>query len=199
MLPHTVISATALNPTAPLYQPLSLSGSLSPMPLSPLALSAMYPNGLNANLIQSNLSIVNPLNPVISSAPYYPSYMSYQDVNYDRNLIDQITTYYYNKIIDNWMRNYFADLYKLVTVSNGTASLIKNPKQYDTSTSTSDNAIKYEYIMDHYLAKRDVCFLLNKFRKLNNLNWWDLKEHNDKIKKYIRHRVIKQMIKHIEK
>lgn len=140
-----------------------------------------------------NLSSYMPLQPI------YPGVVSYPDVNANRELRQQVTDYFFDKVIRNWLKYHYLALYNLVTVSSGVASLIKDIKHIETNTRNdpSENAIKYEFIVDHFLTKNDVYVLLDKFRKLNRLNWWDLKHHSDKVRKFIEHKVKKYMLRQI--
>jgi len=133
-------------------------------------------------------------NPLI---PPYPNVVSYQDVNNDRNLKSQVLEYFYNKLLNNWLKFHYTDLYYMITVSNGKASLIKNISEIENNKKNdrSDNDIKYEFLVDNYLRKKDVYSLLSKFRKLNTLNWWDLKQHSEKVRLFIHHKV-KQYIRY---
>ncbi len=85
----------------------------------------------------------------------------------------------------------------LVVVVDNKASLIKDISESETKTiqknDPHENGIKYEYIVDNFITKKDVYVLLSKFRKLSQLNWWDLKKHSDKIRKFIQHKVSKYM------
>lgn len=87
----------------------------------------------------------------------------------------------------------------MVVVSGGSAHLVKDVNQVKTNTKSdpTENAIKYEFIIDNFLTKNDVYNLLGKFRKLNNLNWWDLKQYSDKVRSFIHHKVRKYMVKQI--
>lgn len=140
-----------------------------------------------------NLSSYAPLRPI------YPSVISYPDVNSNRELRRQVTEYFFDKVIKNWLKYHYLSLYDLVVVSGGVASLIKDVKHIETSSKSvpSENAIKYEFIIDNFLTKNDVYTLLDKFRKINQLNWWDLKHHTDKVRKYIEHKVKKYMLSQI--
>lgn len=168
-----IISATALTPSSLI--------PYAPIPSVPTISSLI------------NLSSYAPLQPI------YPSVVSYPDVNANRELRQQVTEYFFDKVIRNWLKYHYLALYNLVIVSGGVASLIKDLKHIETNAKNdpSENAIKYEFIVDNFLTKNDVYALLDKFRKLNQLNWWDLKHHSDEVRKYIEHKVKKYMLKQI--
>jgi hypothetical protein len=127
--------------------------------------------------------------------PLYPSIVSYPDVNSDRKLRLDVTEYFYDKVIKNWLRYHYLDLYQMLTVSGNTSSLVKDQSQIASNTKNdpTENTVKYEYIIRNYLTQNDVGKLLNKFRKINNINWWDIKQHQDKVRKYINYKVAKAM------
>lgn len=125
--------------------------------------------------------------------PLYPSVITYPDVNANADLRQKVTEYFFDKILKNWLKYHYLNLFSLVSVSNGIASLIKDIKQAETNlkNDSTENAIKYEFIVDNFLTKKDVYTLLEKFRKKYQLNWWDLKQHADDIRKFIGHKVRK--------
>ena len=177
--------------TIPISNVISAS-ALLPSPFNPFITNSVIPTTFMSNPFMSN-----PIIPTIGISPIIPTYpnvVAYQDVNNDRNLKSQVLEYFYNKLLNNWLKYHFIDLYKMLTVSGGKVMLIKNISDIDNNKN-SDNNIKYEYLIDNYLRKKDVYSLLSKFRKINNLNWWELKEHSEKVRMFIHHKV-KQYIKY---
>jgi hypothetical protein len=161
---------------------------------------------ISASTLTPSTALAVPLVPTISSVmsnlpnyPLFPNVFTYQDVNADSNLRRQVTDMFFEKILKNWMKYHYLDLYAMVTVSGGSAQLVKDINQVKTNIKSdpAENAIKYEFLIDNFLTKNDVYNLLGKFRKMNNLNWWDLKEHSDKVRSFIHHKVRKYMVKQI--
>ena len=177
---------------------------ITPTILSSVLTTPYYQNIPLLPTVRSTISI-NPFNPLSTISPIpsiyptipsiYPSLIPYQDINNDRHLKAQITEYFFKKVIKNWLRYHYLDLYKLVNVIDNKASLIKNMSEFETNTKndTTENGIKYEFIIDNFITKKDVYILLCKFKKLSGLNWWDLKKHCDKIRKFIQYKVTKYM------
>jgi len=178
--------------------------------LSSYPLSYVNPSVINASALTPSTSFVVPgisnipMVPTVSTitstslsntvlAPVLPSVISYQDVNADRNLIAQVTDYFFDKLLKNWLKYHFLELYQLVNVSNGTADLIKDMKEATTNIKNdpTENGIKYTFLVDNYMTKNDINKLLSQFRKINSLNWWDLKNYSDKVRHYILHKVTK--------
>jgi len=165
------------------------------------------PTIINASALTPNTTFPVPVVPTVASltntimAPLAPSVVTYQDVNGDRHLRTEVTEHFFDKVLRNWLKYHYLELYQMVVVSNGKASLIKDIAQVTSNTKNdpSENAVKYEFIVDNYMTKNDVYRLLNKFRKINSLNWWDLKHYSDKVRHYILHRVSRQMKKEIIK
>jgi hypothetical protein len=173
--PYPVISSL----TTPLSTIISAS-ALQPSPFNPFITNSVIPNiGLS---------------PIV---PAFPNVVTYQDVNNDRHLKAQVLEYFYNKLLNNWLKYHFIDLYYMITISNGKAMLIKNINDIENNKKNerAENDIKYEYLIDNYLSHKDVYRLLSKFRKMNNLNWWELKQHSDEVRLFIHHKV-KQYIKY---
>jgi hypothetical protein len=149
-----------------------------------------------------------PLVPTVSSVnnysvlmPMYPAVSSYPDISNDRNIRKQMTEYFYDKLIRSWIRNYFAEIFKLIVVNNGKASLIKNLNEASNNNKNdaNENGIKSEFLLDNYLTKKDIFRLLEKFRRINSISWLDLKQHPDKIRKYIQYKVTKYLKAHLSK
>ena len=140
--------------------------------------------------------LINQQSDLVAYVPRYPNILAYQDVNQDRNLIDRTIVHFYDKTVDNWLKYFYLDLYKLINVSGGKASLIKSINEYENNTKgdNHDNAVKYEFLLKTYFNKKDIGDLMNKYRKVNNLNWWDLKKHSDELRDYM-YRKIKQYIR----
>lgn len=175
--------------------------SVLPLYYNPPVISA---SALTPSTIIPFTTIANTTIPFPSTAfpygPVYPSAIAYPDINADKLLREQVTNYFFEKIINNWLRYHYLDIYKYVIISDGKAMLVKNEKQIENNVKNDakENAIKYEFIVDNYLTKQDVAYLLNKFRKINNINWWDIKNHSEKVRKYIKHKVIKLMLHQIK-
>jgi hypothetical protein len=188
--PYPVISSS----TIPISTVIS-SSALLPTVFNPFIVESVIPTTLISNPYMPNPIIQTiGLSPVI---PAFPNVVTYQDVNNDRNLKSQVLEYFYNKLLNNWLKYHFIDLYQMLIVSSGKVMLVKNMNDIDNNKKNDkhDNDIKYEYLVDNYLRKKDMYSLLSKFRKMNNLNWWELKEHSEKVRMFIHHKV-KQYIKY---
>ena len=125
---------------------------LQPNVFNPFVISPVNP----LNSLIPNPLIPNPLislNPLI---PRYPNVVAFQDVNNDRNLKAQVIAYFYTKIVNNWLRYHYLDLYQMFQISNGKAILSKNISDTNTSKNDNENEIKLQYMIDNYLTKNDL-------------------------------------------
>jgi hypothetical protein len=131
--------------------------------------------------------------------PLVPSIVSYPDVNGNRDLRKNITEYFFKKIIDNWLKYHYIELYQMLVVNGDKVVLIKDINQIESNnkSESKENNLKYQYLLVNYFAKSDIYRLLDKFRKINHINWWDLKNLSDDIRKFIQHKVTKYIKKQI--
>lgn len=180
-----ILFPTVVSPTV---NPLSLTSSLSPLsPLIP-SLSPIIPT---VPTIASTLpsAMISPS----TLYPYAPMPSLYQDVNTDQHLRKQISEYFYDKVYNNWLKYHYLDLYQMVSVHNGVPTLSKH------ASDKENNKLKYDFIVKNFLSKNDIYTLLDKFRKLNNINWWDLKKYKNELRKFIQHKVTKYMKNEVSK
>ena len=85
-------------------------------------LNSYYPYSLQPSVI-SLVPTISSVTPSLLTntmfSPILPSVYSYQDINGDRNLRIQVTNYFFDKLLKNWLKYNFLDLYQLINVSNG--------------------------------------------------------------------------------
>ena len=161
----TIISASAYTPSTafavPLYSTIPTVPTISTITSTPLSNTIM--------------------------GPLMPSIVPIQDVNADKHLRRQVTHYFFDKVLQNWLKYSYLELYCYFNVNNGKASLIKNIKDAETNTKNDpvENAIKYTFMVENYITKNDVYKLLSNYRKSHHCNWWDLKKLSSSIKRYI--------------
>jgi hypothetical protein len=169
----TVISASALTPS-----------SMVPISLVPTVASL------------TNFSAIT-THPLINTL--IPSVVTYPDVNSNKNLTSEITEYFFEKLVNNWLKYQYIELYHMLQVNGDQVSLIKSLDQMATNTKSDpkENALKYQFLLINYFPKSDVQRLLNKFRKHKGVNWWDIKHMSDDVRKFIQHKVTKYIQKQI--
>jgi hypothetical protein len=117
---------------------------------------------ISASTLTPNTTLAVPLLPTVASImptlpnyPLFPSVFTYQDVNADSNLRRQVTEMFFEKVLKNWMKYHYLDLYSMVTVSGKSAQLVTDVNQVKTNTKSDpvENSIKYEFIIDNFLLK----------------------------------------------
>ncbi len=154
--------------------PIIYDTKISPMALNP----PVYPMNLN---------------PIIS--PFYlldnallPNKISYSNVNNDPNLRKNMVKYFWKKI-KSWLNNskLYKKLYSNMYVINNKIKFGMDEKPENTA----NNIIKYEYIIKEIINKKDLYNVIDKFFKINNVNYWDLQTISikDKIKKFIYYKI----------
>jgi len=174
--------------------------------------SLLYPS---STVISASSLVPNTTFPVVSTFPtvasiggisnypfinqILPTVVTYPDVNSNYELRRDITEYFFEKLINNWLKYHYIDFYHMLIVSNGQVSLVKDINQISSNTKNdpNENASKYQFLLINYFAKNDVYKLLDKFIKLNGVNWWDLKHLSYNIRKFIHSKVVKYMKKQI--
>ncbi len=189
-------------PTLPPNLPPPLPTTLPPLSMPPTI--PMFPS--NTTIAASALSSFPQTLPTVPTtlsvnynsnlSPLYPSVITYPDLNSDKQLRNKVTDYFYNKIANNWLKYQYIDLYRLLEVSGNNVSFIKNIN--NLSSADKDVNAKYDFILRNFLSRDVVTKLLNKYRKDYFINWWDLKDHSDKVRKYIEHKLEKYMKKQIK-
>ena len=174
----TVVNASALTPS-----------TMFPVLTNPIATISTIPTIPTIGSISSYPTL----------APILPSVISYPDINSDEKMRRDMTDFYYDKIVNNWLKFHYGDIYKLLVVNGNNVNLVKNVSDAEANNKSdpSENATKYHFLVNNYLSKKDVYNLLNKFRKINNINWWDIKQHNDKFRNFVRHKITKYILKQI--
>lgn len=164
----------------------------------------MMPTTITANALTPNTQFFVP--PIMTTLPgmttlttpssmVLPSTIIYPDVNNDRDLRHQVASYFMKKILGNWLKYHFLDVYPLISISGGSPKLISDIKQEESNKDTKNNDLKYDFIVKEYINEHYITKLLNKYRKRNGVDWWDLKHFSDKIRKYIGTKLYKH-IKH---
>jgi hypothetical protein len=143
---------------------------------------------------------IYPTTTVYPVNPLYPTNV-YPDVNSDKHLRKQTTEYFTNKIRNTWLKYNYLEIYDFVKVDGQTVTLISNMSELENnrkSVQTSPN-LKHDYIVRNYLRRSDIYVLLEKFRKINDINWWDIKKHSDKFRKFVQYKLTKYIKANIGK
>ena len=151
---------------------------------------------LNAvNTLVSPMAL-NPIAPAPLINPYYVAsnalpgpYVAYNNVNNDPNLRKETVSFFWHKVL-RWVKysSSYTDLYTYIVLKDNKVLIARdnNPKNNET-----EHIMKYEFIIDEIIEKKDLYKILDKFCKINSVNWWDLKKDGvaDKVKIYIHYRI----------
>jgi hypothetical protein len=136
--------------------------------------------------------------------PIFYNSTSY-DVNNDPELRKKVVKYFFHVYSTNWLPFSFVKLQKYFNSSNGNISFIKNINEYNKESSVEQSVIpsdKLDFIIDNIFGKHELLVFLDKFVRVNNVNWYDLKSKHydkvktdlyDKLKNHIKKIVIKQL------
>ncbi len=178
------------------YSPVILTSD-SPVPLIP---STFIPSTIPTFTTLPPLPLITSLNPLISF-PLHPSL----DLNRDRKLHKKMTDYFYYKTLDKWLKKEkdMLDLLNYLKVDEkGNVKLIGNINDYKSTNIDTDNQLttnkKVEYIEKYILNKDDIYYLLKKYIKETNTNWYDLENAAYFIKEMIRKLIKKKIVDNIE-
>jgi len=123
-----------------------------------------------------------------------PTKITYPNVNNDPELRKKMVRYYWNKI-NIWLKesNLYKQLYSKMYVVGDKINFGMDEKPENTR----NNIIKYEYIIKEIINKKDLYNILDKFCKINDVNYWDLQDINikNKVKNYIYNKINKVILK----
>ncbi len=125
-------------------------------------------------------------------------YLGDDDLNSDKEIIQRIVHYYYNKAIDKWLYNDFDDLVEFFEVKGGKVKLISNyhHKNYTLDKKYYDAVLKF--IENTLLTKKFVKKAIKEYVDLTMVNWYDMYYHSSALKELFLHKLkrrIKKLIK----
>jgi hypothetical protein len=112
----------------------------------------------------------------------YPNVVVYTDINNDIEMRRKIVKYFYDIINDSWITYYFSDLFKYFIIENNNVKLVKS---LNNLSNKDTNSLIKNYILNKYFKRNNIEKLINKFRKINDINWWEVKKYQDKFSKFI--------------
>jgi hypothetical protein len=162
---------TYSDPVIPLAVLSAVNTYVSPTALTPYPLQPLY----------------NPLYLMNNILPR--PFATYPNVNTDNKLRDSMVSYYWNKLVGWFKYSYkYQDLYNYL-VMKGDKVVVS--KYQETKNDDKELQLKYNFLINEVIEESDLYTLLDKFCKINNVNWWDLKKDYaaDKLKAYIHSRI----------
>ena len=94
--------------------------------------------------------------------------------------------YFFHKYSTIWLPFSYIKLQKYLISVDSNINFIKNINDYNKEISIEQKIIpseKIDFIIDNIFGKHELLVFLDKFVRINNLNWYDLKtKYSDKIK-----------------
>lgn len=118
------------------------------------------------------------LNTGFQSRPFDP--VPAVDLNNDPEIRIKMTKYFNDKF-KLWIDKDYRDLHKYLKIqSDGKIRFVKTWDEYVNNEEI--NNIKTSFITDEIFNKNNMVRFLNKYVEKNNVDWFDLKKHKDKIK-----------------
>jgi hypothetical protein len=167
-----------------ILQPASINPYYNPIIQQPIYVNDPY---ANSSLIITTSEDDNENDYAFSAyaKPIFYNPTSY-DVNNDPELRKKVVKYFFHVYSTNWLPFSFIKFQKYLNSSNGNISFIKNINEYNKESSVEQSVIpseKLDFIIDNIFGKHELLVFLDKFVRVNNVNWYDLKsKHYDKVK-----------------
>ncbi len=121
----------------------------------------------------------------------------YKNLSADNTTIKTIVKYYYYKLLDKWLYRELMPLLAFIEIKDGEPKIITNLDSFDPKKLTDDSVENIEKRIDYMekiiITKDMIKHVLKKMMKSYNMGWYDLKEHDQDVKKYF-YRYIKEKL-----
>lgn len=167
-----------------------LSSSISTFTPTNIILASDSPVPLIPSvLVQPSLPLVTTVTtqPVVAF-PLHPSL----DLNKSSELHKKVTSYFYYKTLDKWLRKEkdMLGILNYLKVTDRGVDVLDNMNEYketniDKDTQDTINK-KIDYIEKNILDKTDIYMILKEYVKETHTNWFDLEKNSYFIKELIR-------------
>lgn len=125
----------------------------------------------------------------------------HEDFYNDEDLADELTKYYYYKILDKWFYSEYGKLFGYFTITKDKVKLISSLDAYSRKDlSRKDKAKIIEYIeRKKIIKKKNVKKMIQKFIDKKNINWIDLdKKIEPKLVEFLKRKLKELIISHID-
>jgi hypothetical protein len=151
-------------------------------------ISTPFTNPVLAITSESN---TNPNFKSVYTFPLTPS----QDLNYDPEVHDVVTSSIYRQTFEKWIYNSeFEDIFNYIKIVNGEPKLITNTKDKDRNFDNYSVEKKIRFIKDNILSRGRVKKILQEFVEGTRTNWYDIEKNTYYVKDLI-YRYIKKKLK----
>ena len=130
---------------------------------------------------------------VISGTTYTPvigAGVRFQNLNNDPELKQKMTSYFYNKLYDQWIFSDFHFTLDYIKVrGNGQFSVTKSVSK----TNESNMYQKIDFLKNRIMSRETIYRLLHHYVYKSNTNWYDLKKNKQYVKNLLRHKLSKAL------
>ena len=189
----TITTGIKTSNTGKIYRDLRVGHSaavtLSNVPYGTRAVTAI-PAIPTASVVSSR----DPFIPTIISGttvtPVIGAGIRFQNLNNDPELKQKMTSYFYNKLYDQWIFSDFHFMLDHIKVrGNGQFMVSKT-----TSTTNEKNMyLKIDFLKNRVMTRETVYRLLHHYVRKSNTNWYDLKKNKQYVKNLLRHKLAKAL------
>lgn len=156
---------------------LSISSPIAPSILSP---SALYSTSLSPTMLSADMPI------------------NEESFNNDGEVQKRMTSYFFEKTINNWLRSDFEDVLKYLIVKSKKVQPVANKKEYEKNKPYDNLDQKIDYIENNIMTKYDMKSFLKKFVIKTGIVWYKLRDHKNSVKKSIGKKIKSNIQKLIE-
>lgn len=140
----------------------------SPTFSSDIIITSDYPMPIIPSIV-SNISYTRPLS------------AAYSDLNQDPQIRNQLTKYFYYKVLDKFLYEDLFDLLSYLTVSNDKVNLAKNPDKASSANDSQEIVEKKVAFIERALfSKDDMYKILKRLTAENGVEWIQL-PHNQEV------------------
>merc|ERR1712227_1048456 len=127
-----------------------------------------------------------------SFAPLYQSYIphnyTYQNVNNDRDLIRNVTKYFFEGTMNRWLYSDFQELLKYLVIKKGKVHVVSNREELSKNkldNNMNDMKLKVKFISEYVMTKHDVRSFIKKLSLKSGVDLWKFKDYKSRVKKSI--------------
>jgi len=156
---------------------LSISSPVSPAILSP---TSLYATSLSPSILSAEMPI------------------NEESFNNDEEVQKRMTSYFFEKTINNWLHSDFDDVLKYLIVKSKKVQPVSNKKEYEKNKPHDNLDQKIKYIENNIMTKYDMKSFLKKFVLKTGIVWYKLRDHKDIVKKSISKKIKSNIQKLIE-
>ena len=119
--------------------------------------------------------------------------IKYPNINNDRRLKKKVVAYFLNKATE-WVANDYADaLTKYFKFVNNKIVVDSAMEKKTMSENEKDKVVSH--VLKHYLGKRMMSKVISKIHHTKNINWYDMRDHKDRVRKGLYKKIKKYILR----